>query len=310
MPVLIRALLVSLLAAPALADDASDKAIALNKEGTALAEQGKHAEAIERFKAAEALLPRYQHHCNIGIAYQDSGKQPQALLFLQSCVARAGKNASPASKSRLAALEAKLKSAPYGVLVVTGEQTRVAVAPWNDEEWVVDGSRRFVLEAGAVSLVAKRRDGSSWSQPVVVEAGKVVTVALVAPPEPEKVEPVTVGEPMKPVEPTTVAAPVGPRPIAPWIVTGAGAVLVGLGVVTLFLAGEQIRRFTPSTTETELTGYRALVVTTYSAWGLGALGIVGGVLWGLLGGSGGSNVSVVPVPAMHGGVLVSFSGEL
>lgn len=321
MPVLIRAALVTtLVGSLALADDASDKALALNKEGTKLAEQGKHADAIERFKAAEVLLPRYQHHCNIGIAYQDSGKLPQALLFLQSCVARAGKNASAASKTRLATLETKLKSAPWGTLVVTGEQLRVAVAPWADEEWIVDGQRAFVLEQGPASLLVKRRDGTTWTQPVTVESGSTVTVALAPPPPPpvavavvtppeKKPEPVK-EPPPPPPEPVKIVAPVeAPGPLTPWIVAGSGAALLALGTITYFAAASQVTSFPSTAPESALTGYRALVVTTYASWGLGAVALVGGLVWGLVAGNA-SSVTLVPTVGARGEVSLTFSTTL
>lgn len=324
-PLLIRALIsTTLIASLALADDASDKALALNKEGTKLAEQGKHADAIERFKSAEVLLPRYQHHCNIGIAYQDSGKLPQALLFLQSCVARAGKNASPASKTRLATLEAKLKGAPWGTLVVTGEQLRVAIAPWADEEWVVDGQRSFVLERGAVSLLVKRRDGTTWTQPASVESGASVTVALTPPPPPPPVvtkqpdpvkppeqqpEPVKQTPPLS--EPVKLVTPVEPaaRPVTPWIVAGSGAGLLVLGTITYFVAASQVTSFPSTTPESALTGYRALVVTTYASWGLGAVALAGGLVWGLVAGTA-APVTLVPGVGAHGEVSLFFSTRL
>lgn len=322
MPVLIRAALVTtLLGSLALADDASDKALALNKEGTKLAEQGKHTDAIERFKAAEVLLPRYQHHCNIGIAYQDSGRLPQALLFLQSCVARAGKNASAASKARLATLETKLKGAPWGTLVVTGETLRVAIAPWADEEWIVDGQRAFVLEPGPASLLVKRRDGTTWTQPVTVESGSTVTVALTPPPPPpvavavvtppeKKPEPVK-EPPPPPPEPVKIVAPVEApaRPLTPWIVAGSGAALIALGTITYFVAASQVTSFPSTAPESALTGYRALVVTTYASWGLGAAALASGLVWGLVAGSA-SSVTLVPTVGARGEVSLTFSTTL
>lgn len=312
----------TLVASFAFADDASDKALALNKEGTKLAEQGKHADAIERFKAAEVLLPRYQHHCNIGIAYQDSGKLPQALLFLQSCVARAGKNASPASKTRLATLETKLRGASWSTLVVTGEQLRVAIAPWADEEWIVDGQRTFVLEPGALSLLVKRRDGVSWAQPVTIETGRSVTVALapppvekkVEPPAEQKVEPVPLPPVEQKIEPVTVPPekPVEPRverPLTPWLVAGSGAALLAVGTITFFLASSQVTSFPSTTPESALTGYRALVVTTYSSWALGAVALAGGLVWGLVAGNT-TPVALVPSITAHGEVSLSFSTRL
>ncbi len=328
MPVLTRALVgTCLLATLALADDAADKALALNKEGTRLAEQGRFADAIARFKSAEALLPRYQHHCNIGIAYQDSGQLPQALLFLQSCVARAGKNASPALKGRLAKLEVQLNGALWGTLVVTGERLRVAVAPWADEEWVVDGQRTFVLEAGSTSLLVRSAEGVSWTQPATVEAGASTKLTLVPPPPPPVVaaappEPAPqpksfVASPLAPAPPraaetaTTITTPAAApsRRIAPWLVAGTGAVLLAVGTGTYFAAAGQASSFTATTPEAGLGGYRALVVTTYSSWGLGAVALVGGLVWGLVAGPS-TPVALMPAVGPRGEVTLALGARL
>ncbi|MDX2013295.1 MAG: tetratricopeptide repeat protein [Myxococcaceae bacterium] len=310
---------------PALADEVADKALTLNKEGTALAEQGRFDEAITRFKAAEVLLPRYQHHCNIGIAYQDSGRLPQAQRFLQSCVARAGKNASPAVKARLVAVEAAVKAGAFGVVVVRGASVRVAFAPAFDELWVVDGQRRFPVPAGVVELAVSSLTGATWSKRVDVTAGDEVSVDLGSgsvpsvptepvaerPPEPAPttLEPV-VDAPAPAVAPAPVAttissAPPAPAPsrrLTPWLLIGGGA-LAGLGVATFFAAQSVGRTLGPTA---DLTGYRALVVTTYSAWGLGALAGVAGLVLAVL--PWPVESALLPLPA-PGGLVVSWSAR-
>ena len=96
MSLLIRALIsTSLVASLAFADDASDKALALNKEGTKLAEQGKHAEAIERFKAAgqrEGLIVATYGHAGDGnlhsnVLYRNREDWPRVEAVLAEMMA-------------------------------------------------------------------------------------------------------------------------------------------------------------------------------------------------------------------------------
>lgn len=319
--------LVLLLSSAALADEVADKALALNKEGTALAEQGRFDDAIVRFKAAEVLLPRYQHHCNIGIAYQDSGRLPPAQRFLQSCVARAGKNASPAVKARLAAVEATLRGPSFGVLVVKGASVRVAFAPVFDEAWVVDGQRRFPVASGFVDLTVSSLSGAAWSRRVEVLAGQetfvdlgtgsVPIVPTPAPPAPmvEVTPPPAPGPaltppqpPRQPPEPATppaavvaTASPGSSGPL-PWVLVGAGAGLAAVGVVTFFTAQAVGRSLGP---RDDLTGYRALVVTTYTAWGLGAASAVTGLVMAWWRPTSQSALVPVPVP---GGLVIGWAG--
>jgi cell division septation protein DedD len=314
------------LAAATRADEVADKALALNKEGTSLAEQGRFDDAIVRFKAAEVLLPRYQHHCNIGIAYQDSGRLPQAQRFLQSCVARAGKNASPAVKARLSTVEAALRGPTFGVLVVKGASVRVAFAPAFDETWVVDGQRRFPLSGGPVDLAVSSLAGATWSRRVDVAAGQETLVDLgtgsaplvpapaapaptvEATPEPTPVLTPTPAPAPAP-EPATTAVTVvtpastgSPRAL-PWVLLGGGAGLAGLGVATFF-AAQAVGRSLGATDD--LTGYRTLFFTTYIAWGLGAVSAATGLVLALLQPKAESALIPLPVP---GGLVVGWSGR-
>jgi hypothetical protein len=319
-------LLLGLFAAPALADEVANKALALNKEGTALAEQGRFDDAITRFKAAEVLLPRYQHHCNIGIAYQDSGRLPQAQRFLQSCVARGGKNASAAVKGRLATVEAALKASAFGSVVVKGSSVRVAFAPAFDEQWVVEGQRRFFVPVGPVDLAVSSLTGATWSKRVDVAGGQETVVELgtgsvpIVPPaepvvdrvpEPRPPEPSPVVEApavspavASPVATTTTAPVVAPREgrgLLPWLLVGGGVALAGVGVATFFAAQGVGRSLGPTD---DLTGYRALVVTTYGAWALGAVAAAAGLVLALLPGSAESVLVPLPTP---GGLAVAWA---
>ncbi len=318
-----------LLSALASADEVADKALSLNKEGTTLAEQGRFDDAIARFKAAEVLLPRYQHHCNIGIAYQDSNRLPQAYRFLQSCVARAGKNASAAVKARLASVEASLKGPTWAVLVVKGSAVRVSLAPAFDEPWVVDGQRRFPLAPGPVDLSIASLSGATWTRRVDVTAGQETVVDVgtgsvpllppasepqgqtpVSEPPPVVVEPGAVPPPVRVVEPPLPSpAPVLEQRVAtprkgllPWVLAGSGVALAGVGLGT-YVAARALGGSLQA--GDDLTGYRALVVTTYAAWALGGAAVASALvlwLWPQP-----APVSLVPAP-LAGGWGLSLAG--
>lgn len=75
------------LAVPAVAR--ADGADQLRAQGETLAKQGNYAEAIDAFKASDALRPRASNACYIALAYTRRQLWPQAELFLETCHARA-----------------------------------------------------------------------------------------------------------------------------------------------------------------------------------------------------------------------------
>ena len=79
--------------------------------------------------------------------------------------------------------------------------------------------------------------------------------------------------------------------------------------ITFFVASSQVTSFPSNTPESALTGYRALVVTTYTGWGLGAAALAGGLIWGLVAGSA-APVSLVPSVGAHGEVSLSLCTRL
>jgi hypothetical protein len=79
----------TLATAPARADDARTRADQLVQEGATLGEQGRFADAIARFRAAEALYPRAIHDCNLGLAYRLWQRPAEAYLYFHRCTRRA-----------------------------------------------------------------------------------------------------------------------------------------------------------------------------------------------------------------------------
>lgn len=79
-------LLVLLASSTARADDADD----LVTSGEALAKRGEYSRAIEAFKQADARRPRALHACLIALSYTRRELWAQAEVALASCHARAG----------------------------------------------------------------------------------------------------------------------------------------------------------------------------------------------------------------------------
>lgn len=316
MPFLI---LVALLGAPA---ELSSKAKALNREGMRLAEAGEFEEAITRFKAAEALEPRPQYHCNIGIAYQQWQKWDLSLRYLESCQSRGGDVAA-----QLKQVEAKLRSGGFGALRLKLPLGRVRFGP-RDEQWLIDASRVFWFPVGQVVVVeVVLADGRNWVQQAEPRRGEIVDVELFppfAPPVPDagvntqpdpvdaglgeptdagtNDQPKTTASPSASLDgglllerPSPLPTPAEARPAAwPFFVGAAAGALAGLGC---WLGASALgRSTTASTTEAELGPYRALLVTSFSLWALsGAALVVGGVV--LFGAPGAATPSAAVVTA-------------
>jgi hypothetical protein len=71
-------------ARPAAADDAA-RASELEARGDALAKEGRFAEAIDAFKAADRVESRAAHACLIALAYSRREMWPQAELWMSRC---------------------------------------------------------------------------------------------------------------------------------------------------------------------------------------------------------------------------------
>ena len=67
----------------------ADGADQLRVQGEKLAKQGNYAEAIDAFKASDALRPRASNACYIALAYSRRQLWSQAEIFLGLCHVRA-----------------------------------------------------------------------------------------------------------------------------------------------------------------------------------------------------------------------------
>jgi hypothetical protein len=230
-----------------------EQAIQLNREGVQLARMGRQAEAIERFKLADLRVQKSQHHCNIGRAYLELDKLPQAYLFLESCKTRAGKKAEPWLPGLMDSTLKQMNDERFGRVQFKLPLGYVRVVDHPaDEEWLVDAKRELLLPVGPRGVDVRLADGRRWQQQFVVEGGLTTDVLLMPPlPVEPAATPQTTGDApavalaprdQAPVpEPVSVAAqPVAsgapPDRTVAFVVGGSGAAVVALGFVPWGLA--------------------------------------------------------------------------
>jgi hypothetical protein len=170
----------------AFADPAAD-AGRLAKEGEALARAGKYAEAVARFRAADAAAPRAVHDCLIALAFRRAGAWGAAELHAQRCHERA--TAADPEPGWGAKLRSELASqvlaaglAPLTVEVApeaARAAAQVSVSTFGPETFAP--RTIFVPVGAAVMLVVEAEGFAAVRRQVTVEAGGAVErVAMTA----------------------------------------------------------------------------------------------------------------------------------
>jgi hypothetical protein len=116
--------------APPVAPSRESEANRLVAEGAALAQEGRHDDAIERFRAAERLLPRALHDCNLGLTYSMAGRLPEAHALLARCVARATEALPTWVDTERRRILTELSAGRYrSIIVTTSVPATVTIAP-------------------------------------------------------------------------------------------------------------------------------------------------------------------------------------
>lgn len=229
------------------------QADALAVQAAKLGRAGKLAEAIARFKAAEALYPQAAYVCNIALAYVRLKRWAQAHLFLSSCRARWIRDESRPlptwvdrrSRQALAKLQAgafaaiRFSSTPAGATVSVS-----AFLP--DETFTTP--RVVWLPTGRHTVTATKAGFKKLEQPLDVKADGNNTIQLeavpVVKPQPKPDPPPATKRPEPKPDPTppVVRKPIvepTPKPIpatrsraVPALVTAAGIGLAVAGGIT------------------------------------------------------------------------------
>lgn len=142
--------------ATARADDKAD-ADALVRDGQALGNQGDYRGALAKFKAAALKFERAVNDCNIGAAYAELGRWPQAQLFLDRCRSRTSNADQRAfAEQRLAQVMTELGAGKFAAVEVVVEPAGAAftVSSFAPDEkvlpprvvWLAHGQHDLVIE--------------------------------------------------------------------------------------------------------------------------------------------------------------------
>ncbi len=141
-------------ARPASAEAEADRLVS---EAEALARGGQFAEAVARFKAAEAIFPRPIHDCYIALAYHRMARHAQAASFVARCQAEAaaGGDKLPDWADRLGPkIWQALSAGGYGrvTITTTPAEADVAVDSFAPDEvfaagdfWLAPGQHTFTV---------------------------------------------------------------------------------------------------------------------------------------------------------------------
>jgi hypothetical protein len=201
--------------ATATADPAADAA-ALVREGEALARQAQYGEAIARFRAADALLPRAAHACLIALAYRKREDWARAQLHVARCHDRAAASSSdpePAWAQKLRdEIAARLRPANLAPLLIDVQPpearavARIVVSAFGPDEPLEP--RTIFLPVGVAIEVAVEAPGyQPMSRVVKVDATGMGIQFRMVPPAPVTEAPaVTEGPPASEAPAATEAA--------------------------------------------------------------------------------------------------------
>jgi hypothetical protein len=315
----------------AFADPAAD-AGRLAKEGEALARAGKYAEAVARFRAADAAAPRAVHDCLIALAFRRAGAWGAAELHAQRCHERA--TAADPEPTWGAKLRSELASqvlaaglAPLTVEVAPEAARAAAVVSVSTFGPETFAPRTIFVPVGAAVTLAVEAEGFvAVRRQVTVEAGgateQVVMTAADTGTETEtgtatETETATATatgtETAAATETATAAVPAtgsaAPRRLLPWIALGVAGAGLATGATFHVLAVGTAGDLDDATTgaawdrhEGDFDRQRAIAIAGY-----GVAALAGGVAaYGFL--RGGSGVTVAAQPREGGAILgVSWS---
>jgi tetratricopeptide (TPR) repeat protein len=187
----------------------------------------RFAEAIERFQAADRLLPRAALSFNVARAYEKLGDNAGALRFYRDYLRRetgpANQNTELA-RQRVAELQAALMARGQQQLTVLSEPEGASLTiddkPIGSTPWTGE------LPPGAHRLALLRAGHSPLAREFELPAAEALELRLVLPPLPSAAGPVSA--PAAPATEPEASANQSPRPARfgpwPWVSLGAGGV--------------------------------------------------------------------------------------
>lgn len=159
----------------------------LQRRGEQLAKDGQFAEAIDAFKAADAIQVNAEHACLIGLAYSRRNLYGQAELFFGLCHKRAEQQGT-AIPSWVAKVEREVRSrlddaklAPIKIVVKHGDGAKIVVSAFAADE--AFSPRTIHLPPGRHTITVTPADGAAIERRIVVEAADPQNVVIELAPE-------------------------------------------------------------------------------------------------------------------------------
>lgn len=277
-------------------------------EGKALGEAGRAADAIQKFREAERLLPRAVHRCNIGLAYVKLGKLPLALLYLERC--RAGARSFPpwlAQRQGEVASQLAATHAPVEIRITPSEAS-ISVSALDAGEPLRSGERVFLPQGEW--RVAAQHDGYLPGETIVrVKNLAGQQVELVLEPHPAARVEQSAAPEVRSLQHSAARPASTARRIAPWFALGAGVVSAGAGVLfhlrSLEARRDAVALHAGSEFDDRKADYRRNGWLAAGAYTMGAVGVGLGVYLLLRGRD--YNDAAVEVSLHGSGAMVSLS---
>lgn len=273
-----------LVAASAHAVTPEAEANALVAEGARLGEAGAFDEAIARFRAAERVLPRAIHDCNLGLTYAMARRFPEAHALLARCVARATGPLPGWVDSERRRVLAELTRGPYtSVVIATTPAATLQLTPLLPDDsftapltaWLSVGEHEITARAEG-HRVARRR--------VVVTGRDALQLQLVL--EPASLLSLEPRPPEREDGFADRALPSSPAvrdQVPGWAVLSSGLVSLAVGAVFHGLAASTQTAIagrdyaTQSAADGDLDVYDAQVGAMAGAYSVGAVLVLTGV---------------------------------
>jgi hypothetical protein len=170
-------LLISLHAAPAVADVANKAARALFDEGNELAEKGKFVEALDRFRAAYALWANAKILLNIGTTLRQLGRNAEAADTYEKYLASPDADPKRLPEVKAALAETESKSSKLEI-TSKGKKRRVIVDGKLAGE--TDATIVVRVEPGSHTVLGDHETDNVITRNVAVAAGETRSVELSA----------------------------------------------------------------------------------------------------------------------------------
>jgi hypothetical protein len=167
--------------APALAH-ADPTATSLAADANALAARGDFAGAAAKFEDANAMSPRIELLCNIGVAYDKAKDLPRAHRFLSECVqhgATLDAKFIGAVRETLAGIDKELHVGSYAEVDVRVDPADavLVVSAWGEREKLT-GSQQLWLAFGTYHLSAHAAGYRDEQRDVTVSSASVPPVEI------------------------------------------------------------------------------------------------------------------------------------